>query len=570
MTQNEQQGESIGLAATGIPGFDALLRGGLPAGRTTLVSGGPGCGKTVLALQTLVHGANEAGEPGIFVAFEEKAGRIVANASGFGWDLPALQEKGLFFLDARPGPHLVQSGEFDIGGLLAALEAKIDAMGARRLVFDAIDVPLALLDRERDRRLEMYRLQDWLENRGLTALVTAKASNRLSQGAPGPLHYMEFMVDCSVQLEHAVSFGISQRNLRIIKRRGSNFDENATPFVIGPEGISVAVLNDHDTSSWEVGDERLSTGIERLDGMLDGGYHRAAGVLITGAPGTAKTTLCGNFAEAACERGEPVLFVTFDSRRDEIVRNLASVSIDLRPAIESGLLHFLSARSIGSSAEAHLMTICRTAEQAGVRHLVIDPISALGKTGNAQFSHSVAERLIDWCKRRDITLLCTSLLDHEAGLPEGTPLQISTIADTWIHLSYVIHAGERNRGLSIVKSRGTDHSNQVRELVLSDDGVTLADVYSAGGEVLMGALRYERERADELAHRQAENEAELRRIQLEAETAELESRIEALTRSLEIRRREQRTVTEGGRLKAEAAHSIRSGIERRRRSGSDE
>ncbi|WP_200955649.1 ATPase domain-containing protein [Massilia sp. Root418] len=282
-----------------------------------------------------------------------------------------------------------------------------------------------------------------------------------------------------------------------------------------------------------VTNERVSSGIERLDTMLGGGYYRGASVLITGFPGTAKTTLSGAFAEAACRRGERTMFVSFDSDGSEVVRNLSSVGIALDAYVQSGCLSMISARTITGSAETYLVRIKLLAQEHGARCLVIDPVSTLSKSGNELTAHSVAERLIDWSKAQGITLVCTSLLDEMASQSEGgSPLQISTLADTWIHLNYLVQAGERNRGMSIIKSRGTAHSNQVRELILSDTGVTLADTYSAGGEVLMGTLRWEKESAERVSAELAEVAAQLKQVQLNADEAELEVRLKSVQTEL--------------------------------------
>jgi circadian clock protein KaiC len=278
-----------------------------------------------------------------------------------------------------------------------------------------------------------------------------------------------------------------------------------------------------------VTDERVSSGVERLDTMLGGGYYRGASVLITGFSGTAKTTLSGAFAQAACRRGERTLFVSFDSNSTEVVRNLSSVGIRLERYVKNGCLRMISARAIAGSAETYLVRIKALAQEHGARCLVIDPVSAWSKSGNDLTAQSVADRLIDWSKGDGTTLLCTSLLDEMSRQVEsGSPLQISAVVDTWIHLNYLVQAGERNRGLSIVKSRGTAHSNQVRELILSDAGVTLTDTYTAGGEVLMGTLRWEKERAERVAHESAAAAAKLKRVGLDAEEAELEVRLKAL------------------------------------------
>jgi circadian clock protein KaiC len=273
----------------------------------------------------------------------------------------------------------------------------------------------------------------------------------------------------------------------------------------------------------------VSSGVERLDTMLGGGFYRGASVLITGFPGTAKTTLSGAFTEAACQRGERTLFVSFDSDSNEVVRDLSSVGIRLDRFLKNGCLRMASARTITGSAETYLVRIKTLAIDHSARCLVIDPMSTWSKSGNDSNAHSVAERLTDWSKAKGITLVCTSLLEEMSNPTErGASLQMSTLADSWIHLNYLMQAGERNRGLSIIKSRGTAHSNQVRELVLSDAGVTLADTYTAGGEVLMGTMRWEKESAERVEHEVAEVAAKLKRVKLDAEEAELEVRAKAV------------------------------------------
>lgn len=532
-------------APTGIEGFDEITHGGLPRGRTTLLEGGPGSGKTLFALGFLVHGARKCNEPGIFVAFEETTKRIVANSAGFGWDLPELQPKKLFFLDAQPTHDLIQSGSFDLGGLLAALGAQAKAMRARRIVFDAIDIMLALLPDDASKRREVYRLHEWLLANGLTGLITAKAGgDEASPVYQEQFGFMQFMVDCAVVLNHRVELGVSQRNLRVQKFRGSNFDENEAPFVIGKNGFDVAISRILGRLDAKVTKERVTSGVKRLDTMLGGGYYRGASVLITGFPGTAKTTLSGVFAEAACKRGERTMFVGFDSDGTEVIRNLASVGIRLERYVKSGLLRMISARTITGSAETLLVRIKALAQEHKARCLVIDPVSTLSKAGNELTAHGVAERLIDWSKSDGITMVCTSLLDEMHGQTQsGTPLQISTLADTWIHLNYLVQAGERNRGLSIIKSRGTSHSNQVRELILSDAGVTLTDIYTAGGEVLMGAMRWERESAERVANEVAEVAGQLKRVSLDAEEAVLEVRAKSLQTELVAKKVEKTLLT---------------------------
>ena len=500
-------------ATTGIHGLDIITGGGLPRGRTTLVGGGPGFGKTVLALQFLAHGARVCGEPGIFVAFEETSKRILANAEGFGWNLPELERRGkLTYIDAHPTSDLVQSGDFDLRGLLAALGARIAETGATRVVFDALDIPLSLLPDPAARRREAYRLHEWMLARELTGILTMKTEG-YEAGSLGqqPYSFMEFMVDCAVVLNQIIVNGVSQRSVRVRKYRGSAFNEDEAPFLIGRGGIDVAAAHAPDAPRAPVSSERVSSGVKRLDTMLDGGDYRGASVLITGSPGTAKTTLSGAFAQSACLRGERTLFVSFDSDCVEVVRDLTSVGIRLARFERNGRLRMVSARTITGSAESYLMRVKTLAQEHEARCLVIDPVSAWSRSANDRTAQYVADRLIDWTKARGLTLVCTSLIDDPSiRTSVGEELHISTLADTWIHLSYLVQAGERNRALSIIKSRGTAHSNQERELILSAAGVTLADTYNAGGEVLMGTLRWEKERAERAAREAAQAASTLR------------------------------------------------------------
>lgn len=553
MNAKTKTGPKTTKTPSGIIGFDQITGGGLPHGRTTLLMGGPGSGKTIFALQFLVHGAQACAEPGIFVAFEETPKRLVANFEGLGWNLTKLRRKKLFFLDAQPTPDLVNAGDFDLIGMLAMLDAKIKEMGARRLVFDALDIVIALLPDTATKKREIYRLHEWLLARELTGLITAKAGGDevTSLGQP-PFGFMQFMVDCSVILNHRIELGISQRNLRVQKYRGSMFDENESPFVIGKTGFDVAISRMLGRVDAKVTNERVTTGVKRLDTMLGGGYFRGASVLITGFPGTAKTTLSGAFAEAACERGERTMFVGFDSDGTEVIRNLSSVGIRLGRFLKSGLLRMISARTITGSAETLLVRIKALAKDHRARCLVIDPVSTLSKAGNELTAHAVAERLIDWSKTEGITLVCTSLIDEMPGtMQSGAKLGISTLADTWIHLNYLVQAGERNRGLSIIKSRGTSHSNQVRELILSDAGVTLTDIYTAGGEVLMGTLRWERERADRVASEVAAVAGKLKRVSLDAEEAVLKVRATSLQTELVAKKVEKTLLARTTQSRAE-------------------
>ena len=535
--------QTLTKAPTGILGFDEITGGGLPRGRTTLLVGGPGSGKTIFSMQFLLHGVQH-GESAIFVAFEETSQRMVTNFDSFGWDIASLHPNKLYLLDAQPSPDLIQSGSFDLGGMLAALGAQAEAIGARRIVFDSLDVVLTLLPDAASARREVYRLHQWLLKRQLTGLITAKdGGGHDGASIQQPFGFMQFMVDCTVILNHRIVLGVSQRNLRVQKYRGSGFDENESPLVIGSAGFDVAVAHKLGNVDAQLINERVTSGVERLDTMLGGGYYRGASVLITGFPGTAKTTLSGAFAEAACKRGDRTLFVSLDTDGSEIIRNLTSVGIQLASHSESGMLRMISARTITGSAESLLARIKTLAKSHGSRCVVIDPVSTLSETGNELTAHGVAERMIDWTKAEGITLVCTSLLDEINIQNMGKPLHISSLADAWIHLSYLVQAGERNRGLSVVKSRGTAHSNQVRDLILTDDGVTLADVYTAGGELLMGTMRWEKESAERVASEVAEVAAQLNLVRLDAEEAVLQVRAKGVQTELLAKQVEKTLLT---------------------------
>ena len=518
-------------APTGIPGFDEITNGGLPAGRTTLVVGGPGAGKTVFALESMVNAARQQREPGIFVAFEENSRQIVSNAATFGWDLPGLEKERLFFLDARLSPATVLSGDFDSSGMLAGLAAKANEMGARRIVFDGIDVLLTVLDHTAKERREMFRLHEWLRSTGLTAVLTAKASET-DRFSTERYAFMQFMVDAVIALHHRMLERVSLRSINVMKYRGSSFAEGEFPVVISSTGLEVATFGSPELD-FEASTERVSTGIPRLDTMLDGGYYRGSSVLISGAPGVAKTTLAGAFANAACDRGERVLYVSFDEAASQIIRNLRSVGIDLEHCHQSGLLDFYSVRTESRSSEDHLINLKRRIKEFRPQNMVVDPLSALGKAGGHVAAVHASLRLLDYARSLGITTVCTSLVANEAS-EETTATQISTIADTWIHLAYLIHGGERNRTLTIVKSRGMKHSNQVRELLLSSDGITLADVYTAGGTVLVGTARWEHESrmreaatAEGIEYRRRQQLAEQAQAKIRAQIAALQAELSA-------------------------------------------
>ena len=520
---------------TGIKGFDEISLGGLPRNRTTLVMGGPGTGKSVFALQSLVGAASKHKQPGIFVAFEENIDAIFANAAAFDWRLPTLARNRLFFMNAQLSPAFVATGDFDLGGMLAMLEAKQLEIGAQWVVFDGIDVLLSLLRTPRAKMREIYRLRDWLTRRELTAIITTKIDADGTSTDVANYGFMQFMVDCVVRFDRRMEQGIPVRRLEISKYRGSSFAPGEFPLSFGPHGMAVASPGATDIAQ-EASDERVSTGFAGLDEMLGGGLFRGSSTLITGAPGTSKTTLAGLFTERACRRGERTLFVSFDEGGERVRRNLKSVGIQLDPHMKSGLLQMYSGRTDSVNPEEHLIRIATLIAEHKPRCMVIDPLSAISRTGALSSARAIGNRLIYKLRDHHITAVITALVDGDDASAETTELQISTIADNWIQLSYLVCGGERNRALTIVKSRGTRHSNQVRELVLSDTGLALADVYSSGGEVLMGTLRWEKEAEDRARAVIRETESSLKRRELQFAEADTSARIAALQLDLERQR----------------------------------
>jgi circadian clock protein KaiC len=493
------------------------------------LKGGPGSGKTVFALQTLVNAAHLRQESGIFVAFEETPRHIIENTACFDWNLPSLIDNKLYFHDAQLSPEIIQSGDFDLSGLLAILKAKKEQINARWIVFDGIDVLLTLLHNPVAEMREIYRIRDWLADNDLSAIITAKADSTNSEVIN--YGFLQFMVDCAAGLSRRIECGVALHRIELSKYRGSDFVAGEFPVSFGLSGMEVGAPDPTEITQDSSG-ERCSAGFERLDTMLGGGLFRGSSTLITGVPGTSKTTLAGKFAEAACLRGERTLFVSFDESANRIVSNLESVGIQLGPHIASGLLLIYSGRTESIGPEDQSLKLRTLIREHQPKCMVIDPLSAIAKSGGITAARNVANRFIYLAKDQKITAVVTALNEGENPEHEATDLQISMIADTWIHLSYMIHNGERNRTLTIIKSRGSWHSNQVRELVLSSDGPMLADVYTAGAEVLMGTMRWEKEGDEKAKAIQQLAEFDNKRNELQRAGAETRASIKALQQNL--------------------------------------
>jgi circadian clock protein KaiC len=534
---------------TGVSGLDEALGGGLPRGRTTLVVGSTGAGKTIFAIQTLAQGVR-LGEPGVLVTFEESPKDLLANMAAFTWAPSRRAAARLCVMDGRELRTASRNGSFDLVGLLSAIEHRCRRIKARRIAFDGLDVLLDMIDDPAAMRREVYRLSEWLSAQSLTAIITAKRQP-YEEPLPSRYDFLPFLTDCVVVLQHRVVGRTAMRGLQILKCRGVAHSSNEMPMLLSSSGLEIVAPRTPDLQR-KVSSERISSGVTRLDTMLDGGYLRGTCTLVSGAPGTSKTSLAGAFAEAACGRGERTLFVSFDEVGEAILRNLASVNIRLARFERSGLLKIVSVAASGTTAEAHTFRIRSLLDEHKARCLVVDPISALLHTGAAEFAGETVLGLLDFAKRRGVTVLLTSLLGSSDPTEENTAIGIWTNADTWMRLSYVAAGGERNRALTIVKSRGTAHSNQVRELILSSHGLSLVDVYTAGGAVLMGTLRREKEEQERAERTRVAHDEKVRRDEIASAIAKTETRSAGLRADVDRKKAELRLMKESSKAGAAA------------------
>jgi len=551
---------------TGIQGLDEITLGGLPKGRTTLVVGRAGSGKTLFGIEFLVHGALDFGEPGVFVSFEETPGDLVSNVASLGYDLNDLQERNLLAIDhvEVSRSDLIETGEFDLEALFIRLGYAIDSIGAKRVVLDTIESLFSGLTNTGILRAELRRLFFWLKDRGVTAVVTGESGE-----ATMTRHGLEeYISDCVILLDHRVDDQISTRRLRVVKYRGSVHGTNEYPFLIDETGFSVLPITSTGLTH-TVSSERISSGVERLDTMLDGeGFYRGSTIMVAGTPGTGKTSFGVSFVHAACLRGEKCLYFSFEESPDQIVRNMRSIGIDLVPHIESGLLEINSSRPTMYGLEMHLVMLLKQIRERQPGVVVIDPLTDLIAISSPKDIKVMLTRLIDYLKTNRITALFTHLI-HTREMLAPPDLTVSSLIDTLIQLQDIESAGERNHGLYVLKSRGMEHSNQIREYRITDSGIELIDVYAGPAGMFMGTARLVQEakeqaeaeaRAEAIASRQRELERE--RSIMGARIAllqdEFASREEELQRMIEAESRRQRTSDAGTRAierlrKADAA-----------------
>src|SRR5688572_11456695 len=471
-------GHELAKTPTGIRGLDEITRGGLPAGRPTLVCGGPGSGKTLLALTFLVNGATRFDEPGVLMTFEENVEEITSDVASLGFDFPKLIEEKKIAIDyvRVERSEIEETGEYDLEGLFVRLGYAIDSVGAKRVVLDTIESLFAGLKDDAVLRSELRRLFRWLKDRGVTALITGERGDGLltKQGLE------EYVSDAVILLDHRVFDQVSTRRLRVVKYRGSYHGTNEYPFLITATGISVLPVSSLALQHTAPLD-RVSSGVARLDEMLSGqGYYRGSTILISGAAGTGKTSLSAHFLDAACRRGERCLCFLFEESPQQHLRNMRSIGVDLEPWVAAGLLQFHADRPSRYGLETHLVSMHQAVADFEPTVAVIDPVTNLMTVGTYTDVQAMLTRLIDHLKTANITAMLTSLMPGQTDL-ERTETTISSLMDTWIVLANDQVGDRHRRGLYVLKSRGMAHSNEPCEFVLTNHGLKLDAAGAAHG-----------------------------------------------------------------------------------------
>nr|WP_279342556.1 circadian clock protein KaiC [Geotalea sp. SG265] len=533
--------------STGIKGLDEITGGGLPQGRPTLVCGGTGCGKTLLAMEFLLRGALNYGEPGVFMSFEEKPDELVQNYASLGFDLEGLVAQHRLVLEYVyiERSEIEETGEYDLEALFIRLGHAIDSIGAKRVVLDTVEALFSGFSNESILRAELRRLFRFLKSKGVTAIITGE------QGERTLTRYglEEYVADCVIFLNHTVSDQIATRHLRIIKYRGSSHGTNEYPFLIDQQGFSVMPITslglDHPAFT-----ERISTGIPRLDTMLGGeGYFRGSSILVSGTAGTGKSSMAAHFVDGACSRGERCLYFAFEESQNQIIRNMRSIGIDLEQWVKKGLLRFHNTRPSLYGLEMHLVALHKEVERFDPAVVVVDPISNLVTAAAPKEVKAMLSRLIDYLKLKRITAFCTDLTSAGGGILEQTEVGVSSLMDAWLLLQNIEGSGERNRGLYILKARGIAHSNQIREFFLTDRGIALRDVYVGPGGVLTGTARIAQEARDAAASTLHRQEIERKQRELERKKKTVDAQIIALKTEYELEREELQQAVAQERLR---------------------
>jgi circadian clock protein KaiC len=515
---------------TGIVGLDKITDGGLPSGRPTLVCGGAGCGKTLFSMEFIVRGALEFNEPGVFMAFEEKADELAQNVASLGFDLEKLQAEKMIKLDHVyiERSEIEETGEYDLDGIFIRLGHAIDSIGAKRVVLDTIENLFSSLSNQGIIRAELRRLFQWLKDKKVTTIITGEKGD----GAFTRHGLEEYVSDCVILLDHRVSNQISTRLLRIVKYRGSLHGTNEYPFLIDKNGISVLPVTAL-TLEHEVSTERVPSGIPALDKMLGGkGFFKGSSILVSGTAGTGKTSIGGYFANETCNRGERCIYFAFEESPKQIVRNMLSIGINLQSHVDAGLLTFHASRPTLNGLEMHLVVIHKLVEEIKPKAVILDPITNLITVGSVSEVKTMLIRLIDFLQSEQITVMFTALTLNNI-VNEQTDEGVSSLVDAWLLVRDIEFNGERNRGLYVMKSRGMKHSNQVREFVISDEGLNLVDVYLGPEGVLTGSAR-EAQRLNEVTSEVLRSHALTRKdTEIDRKRKVLESKIASLQEEFE-------------------------------------
>ena len=527
MTRKTQQKTSIALekCRTGISGFDEITGGGLPKGRPTLVCGGAGSGKTLFAMEFLLNGATQYNEPGIFISFEENERELTENVASLGWDLEALSREKKIFLDHVyiERSEIEETGEFNLEGLFIRIESALSAVNAKRIAVDSMEALFSGFSDEMSLRAEIRRLFRWLKEKGLTAVITGEQG----KGSFTRHGLEEYISDCVVFLDNRMNDQVATRRIRVVKYRGTSHGANEYPFLITEKGFSVLPITSLNLD-YSVSTERIPTGVERLDTMLGGqGFFRGSSILVSGTAGTGKSSLAARFAAAACNRGEQALYFSFEESPQQIMRNMGSIGIDLRSPAENGLLHFRSVRASSFGMEIHLSMMVKAMNDINPTVVAIDPISNLSSVGDEKEVKETLTRLIDYMKMKGITSFFTDLTFGGNAL-EKTQNAISSLMDTWILLKDIELNGERNRGMYVLKSRGMAHSNQIREFLITNDGLQLVDAYIGPGGVLTGTSRINQEAVETAEEQLRQQKLERLRRDLKRRENAMESRMQEI------------------------------------------
>lgn len=527
----------IAKSPTGIVGLDQITEGGLPQGRPTLVCGGAGCGKTILAMEFLVRGATQFNEPGVFVSFEETDKELAENVASMGFDLNQLCAQKKLFLDhvKVERSDVEETGEYDLEGLFVRLEHAINSVGARRVALDTLESLFSSFSNTNILRAELRRLFRWLKSKGVTAVITAEAGG----GKLTRQGIEEYVADCVIVLDHRVQEQSSIRRLRVLKYRGTTHGTNEYPFLIGSSGFSVLPLSSLKLE-YPAPTERVSTGIPGLDAMLGGkGFFRGTSALISGAAGTGKSSMAAHFVNAACRRGEKALYQTSEQSPAEIIRNMRSIGIDLEPWVKRGLLHFFAARPGTFGMEKYLVTLNDVITDFSPKVVVIDPITGTSSMGSYSEIRSMLTRVLDLLKSRQITAMFTSLIS-EQNPTDPNEIGVSSLMDAWLLLRNLESNGERNRGLYVLKARGMAHSNQVREFVLTDRGVQLLDVYLGPAGMLTGSARLAQVAKEAAEANERQHERENKSYELQQKRQQMEMQIRQIRANFEMDERRLR------------------------------